>query len=68
MKNVKVYSLLMLLVTFVKFDHHHFSEAILRILFQDLPLYVVALVLHILSMIYLQGHKARTLNAVPPLC
>ena len=58
----------MQLVTFVKFDHRHCSEAILRILSQDLPLYVVALVLHILSMIYLQAHKAQTLSAVPQLC
>ena len=58
----------MQLVIFVKFDHRHCSEAILRILYQDLPHYVVELVLHILSMIYLQAHKARTLNEVPPLC
>ena len=58
----------MQLVTFVKFDHRHCSEAILRILYQDLTHYVVEIELHILSMIYLQGHKARTLKVVPPLC
>ena len=58
----------MQLATFVKFDHRHCSEAILRSLYQDLQHHVVELVLHILSVIYLQGHKARTLNAVPPHC